>query len=312
MQTWNSRRAELHRAWMEVLGPMPRVASAPPEVEVLTTETQTDHVRHLVRYRTEPDDVAYAFLLVPRSMSGPAPGAVVFHGTSNSHIYQPAGLADAPTRHLGLQLVRRGYVVIAPRCFIFAGDGDTLTTTARSADDWAQATARVKQRDSRRTGMGKMLWDGMRAVDVLISRPDVDASRVIAIGHSLGAKEALYLTAFDEQICAAVASEGGAGLLLSNWDAPWYLGSQVKQPGFARDHHELLALVAPRSIMVIGGESADGEKSRPWIDAARPVFALFDRPDHLTIRIHHAGHDFPQEEFDAAVNWLGQRLAERQ
>lgn len=94
------------------------------------------------------------------------------------------------------------------------------------------------------------------------------------IGHSLGAKEALYLAAFDPRITAMVSSEGGIGTAMSNGDAEWYLGHIVEQPGFAREHHELLALAAPRPFLLVGGGSADGAASWPWIAAGLPVYRL--------------------------------------
>ncbi len=60
-----------------------------------------------------------------------------------------------------------------------------------------------------------MLLDGMVAMNVLESLPSVDPKRMGAIGHSLGAKEALYLAAFDPRVRAAVSSEGGVGIPLS-------------------------------------------------------------------------------------------------
>lgn len=64
------------------------------------------------------------------------------------------------------------------------------------------------------------------------------------MGHSLGAKEALYLAAFDERIKAAVASEGGTGFRSTNWDAAWYLGPAIRDENFSLNHHQLLALIA--------------------------------------------------------------------
>src|SRR5439155_24882510 len=100
-------------------------------------------------------------------------------------------------------------------------------------------------------GMAKMLYDALVAVDILAALPEVDPSRLGCVGHSLGAKEALYLAAFDERIKVAVSSEGGIGTKFSNWDAAWYLGPSIKEPTFTRDHHELLALVAPRPFLLL-------------------------------------------------------------
>ena len=94
--------------------------------------------------------------------------------------------------------------------------------------------------------------------------PTSTRDRIGAIGHSLGAKEALYLAAFDHRVRATVSSEGGIGLADSNWDAPWYLGEAIRRPGFALEHGQVLALAAPRAFLLIGGDSADGDASWPY------------------------------------------------
>ncbi len=119
-----------------------------------------------------------------------------------------------------------------------------------------------------------MLWDASRAVGLLAAQPDVNPRRLGAIGHSLGAKETLYLAAFDERVRAAVSSEGGIGMTFSNWDAPWYLGAEIRRPGFSLDHAQVLALCAPRPFLLIGGESADGDRSWPFIAEVIPVWKL--------------------------------------
>ena len=124
-----------------------------------------------------------------------------------------------------------------------------------------------------------MLFDAQRGLDVLESLPEVDTNRLGAIGHSLGAKEALYVAAFDPRVKATVSSEGGIGTTFSNWNAPWYLDKQITS--FGREHHELLALAAPRPFLLVGGDSADGDRSWPYIDAARPVYELFSKPARL-------------------------------
>jgi pimeloyl-ACP methyl ester carboxylesterase len=160
--------------------------------------------------------------------------------------------------------------------------------------------------------MARMLYDAMCAVDVLAKRPEVNADRIGAIGHSLGGKEALYLAAFDDRIKAAVSCEGGVGLDFSNWDADWYLGQQIKAPNFHHDNDEIIALVAPRALMVIGGESADGEKSRPYLDAARPVWRIMGAEDEaLKLVVHKDGHNFPEPGAlrDQVYEWLDRQLS---
>jgi hypothetical protein len=208
---------------------------------------------------------------------------VCLHPTSDQHMRGPVGLANRESNHHALHLVRRGYVCIAPRNFLWEKQGRT----------WQQAADEVLKDGRFKTGMARMLFDAMCAVDLLAARPEVDADHIGAIGHSLGGKEALYLAAFDQRIKAAISCEGGVGLSFSNWDADWYLGKQIKAADFHHDNDEVIALVAPRALMVIGGGSADGEKSRPYVESGKRLWKLFAREDALDLVVHNEGHNFP-------------------
>jgi dienelactone hydrolase len=168
--------------------------------------------------------------------------------------------------------------------------------------------ARVQQRHPNWTGMARMTWDGVRAVDFLESLPNVDKKRIGGFGHSLGAKEVLYAAAFDERYKAAVFSEGGIGLGFSNWEAVWYLGPRIKQPGFALENHQVLALIAPRPFLLLAGESADSDRSWAFIDAARPVYQLLGTPQNIGWLNHRKGHSYPPEARVAAEKFLDMYL----
>jgi len=289
---WEKARTALHAAWDAVLG-KPEMEAPESRIEVLEEETVGRVLRQRVRYLTEPGLRTEAYLLLPREREGRVPAVVVFHSTVLYHIRQPAGLEGPEEKFLGLRLAERGFAALCPRCFIFDPPGT-----------YADAVAALKQRHPRWTGMGKMLWDGRRALDALAGHPAVDAARLASIGHSLGAKETLYLAAFDPRVRAAVFSEGGVGLSFSNWEAPWYLGEQVRKPGFPHDHHELLALCAPRAFLLIGGGDADGDPSRRYVDAARPVYDLYHAAESLRFLNHKQGHTFPPAVQSAAYEWL--------
>ena len=151
-----------------------------------------------------------------------------------------------------------------------------------------------------------MLFDAQRAVDVLESLEEVDSSRIGTIGHSLGAKEAFYLGAFDDRVGAIVSNEGGIGIEMSNWDDVWYLGKDIHE--FGHQHHEVLALAAPKPFLLIGGDGYDGEKSRPYIEAVKPVYGLYNEQQNLALKNHREGHSAGPTAEKWTYDWMKNNL----
>lgn len=295
LKAWQHRRAQLVQIWHEFLGPLEIARGAVPALEVIEEETAGDVLRQRVRYAIEPGVTTEAYLLKPRLASGHLPAAVVLHSTVADSIRQPAGLAGVPEKHFGLALANRGFVAICPRNYLWPENGRI------AAEEEAR---RFHARHPRARGMARMLFDAQVAVDILAARKDVDPGRIGCIGHSLGAKEVLYLAALDTRIRAGVASEGGIGMAMSNWDAPWYLGDEITRPGLARGHHELLALAAPRPFLIVGGESADGAASWPFVAAALPAWRLYGEPVRLGLLNHGRGHVVPPDVALRMLEWL--------
>ena len=294
---WKQRRITLLRDWQAVLGALPPRPVRPPQFEVLES-TKTDHVvRQRIRYATLPGETTEAYLLKPVSKkeAPPRAGFAVFHSTVNHSIRQPAGVQGKPEKAFGWHLANRGHFAICPRNFLWpTNDGISASS---------QAAAHLRKYPGT-LGMARMLWEAQLAVDILAGLSGVDPQRLGSVGHSLGAKEVLYLAAFDERIKVTVSSEGGIGLPFSNWNAPWYLGPAINQPQFQRNHHELLAFAAPRPFLLLGGDSADGEKSTPYIAAAQQIYQLYGAPIRLGLFNHKAGHSVPQVAFNRTLEWL--------
>ncbi len=293
---WRARRAEMLRQWGKFLGTFP-APPGPPKPTVVQSEKVGEVERTLIRYEAERGLPIEAYILRPsgKAPEGGRPGAVVFHSTDDNTIKQPAGITGTPDKHIGLHLAQRGYVALCPRNFLWEYGAPKQLG---KAVDW------LRGRHPGVTGMAKMLFDAGRAVDLLAAEPDVNPKQLVSIGHSLGAKEVLYLSAFDERIRATVSSEGGIGLGYSNWEAGWYLGDAIKRPGFPFDHGQILALSAPRAFLLLGGDSADGDWSWPYIEAAMPLWRLLGAPDAVGLLNHKQGHAYPPVAQQLAYRWL--------
>lgn len=289
-------RAEILADWGKILGQMP-AEKAPLKLEVVSEEKLPEFTRQYVRYQVEDGVWTDGYLLIPPLAVGQkTAGVVVFHSTVKVQAKLVAGVDQSvPDKMQGVQMAKLGYVALCPRNFLFNEGADLKGNTEQ-----------VLKRHA--TGMVQMLWDGIRALDVLASLPQVDSGRLGALGHSLGAKEALYLAAFDDRVKVAVSSEGGIGMGMTNWEAAWYLGSQVRAPGFKHDHHELLALIAPRAYLWIGGDSADTDAGLDYLNAAKPIFAAQGVPDNVQFFNHRQGHAYPPVARERAEVFLRQYL----
>ncbi len=296
-ESWESRRAEIVRRWESILGPLPQGAPDGLQMEVLSDDSLATCTRQIVKYQAEPGRFVRAYVLRPvGDESTTRPGVVLFHPTNRETIKVVAGTGGRPHQHLALPLVERGFVVVCPENYIF------------EESTYNVAVAEARKRHPESVGMATMLADGMRAVDLLESLPGVDLDRIGAIGHSLGAKEVLYLMAFDSRVKAGVFSEGGIGIRHSNWDAEWYLGKQINMPGFQHEHSELLALIQPRALLIFGGESgrgaADGDRTWPFVTAANEISRRLGETARIGLINHRQGHIFLPDMAEQGFDWL--------
>lgn len=297
---WERRRAQVRERWMKFLGPMPDRPSL--KLTTLSEEGVEGCRRLLVRYDCEPGMAVEGYLLYPDPLGEEKRAAVVtLHSTTPDTIDEVAGVKGRDSRALGLKLAQEGFVVFCPKNFLWHDP----------SLDYGEAAAAFQTRHPGALGMRKMLYDAQCAVDILAALPEVDPDRIGAVGHSLGAKEALYLAAFDERIRAAVASEGGIGLDFTNWHDPWYLGRGIHDPEFNLNHHQLLALIAPRAFLILAGESgppntsvADGDRTWPYVEAVLPVYRLYGRTARIGLYNHRQGHTVPDGAFDRLSEWL--------
>lgn len=315
LRQWEEERAALLAAWRRYLG-APPFPEPPPDVRTVEEFDLGRCTGRLLRLRTEPEYEEAAYLLVPKGLEGPAPAVLVFyydvdtpagHDLGSPH-WRPENTVRRFARHLAL----RGYVALAMR-WAYEGFLEALGCLHRTGGlqaRYAPAVERMRRLAPNWKGLGRVVWDAGRAVDYLVSLPYVDPRRIACLGHSLGGKMALYAAAFDTRIRAAVSSEPGIGLSFSNWDALWYLGPEVRDEGFPLDHHQLLALLAPRPFLLIAGEDADGDRSWAYLNTARPVYGLYGAAGPWLCN-HRSGHTPTWEALDAAYRWLDVQLGHR-
>lgn len=295
IEAWQQKREQIRRWWLDFLQPLAVPRTSPPRLEVLEEDRPQGVVRQRVRYEVEPGVAVEAYLLRPNKPKPRCPGVVALHSTTPNTIRQPAGVAGEPEKAFGLKMAQRGCVAICPRNYLWPEHGKIAA---------GPMVEQLRARHPKSKGMAKMLFDAQVALDILVGLPEVDSKRLGAVGHSLGGKEVLYLAALDERVSVAVSSEGGIGTKFSNWDAPWYLGKPITGAELTHEHHELLAMVAPRPFLLLGGDSADGDRSWPFIEAVLPVYRLYGSSAPVGLMNHRRGHAVPPEAEQRIYEWF--------
>lgn len=308
LEAWEERiRPRIVQRWREVVGE-PSFGEFDRTAELVDQFDAPWAHGSVYRQPTGPDQRQQVVVLTPKSAPvSPRPAAVVAY-------YHPDLMAgfdldarepmqERPLVQFGRHLVERGYVVACMEAYPYntvpEPDGDEGFAW------WKAATQKLLAQNPDWTGIGKLTWDTSRAVDLLLEQPEIDAERVVAIGHSLGGKMAFYATAFDERITACIASDFGIAWTFTNWEQPWYFGEQVQAEDFTLNGHHALALIAPRPFLVIAGE-ADRPASWQYIREARGVYRLYDAEDAAGCFLHMTGHQPTEEAVEAAYAWLGE------
>jgi formylglycine-generating enzyme required for sulfatase activity len=300
--SWPQRRASLQLKWAQILGKMSGDQPA-PAVRHISTHHEPTYTGELMYLQVEPDYWEKIYIMLPTTgvdRSHPLPVVIVpYYDVDTPAGMSMGGRSTTPlgTRAYGHLAVQRGMAAIAIRWF-----GESY------GENTSEVVANLKLRHPAATGLGKWVWDSNRLLDYIATRPEFDTKRVAMIGHSLGGKMTLYAAAMDERIRAAVSSEPGIGLSFSNYDDFWYLGEDMRKLEKGTDHHELLALMAPRPFLLIGGDSADSDKSWHYINSARQVYSLFGVPKHIGYINHRKGHSPTPESIHLAMEWLARFL----
>lgn len=315
-EDWDKRREHILANMQLVMGPMPSQMTPPLTKPPLTkppldvrVEEDVDvgaSVRRKLTFAAGPGaNRVSAYLFLPKGLTAPTPGVLCLHPSSQElGKALPSGLADPKERPYAVELADRGYVTLAP---------DYIHSGGYHFDPYENGFESA-------TMLG--VWNHRVALDLLQSLPEVDGTRLAAIGQSLGGHNSLFLAAFDPRVKAVVSSCGFCSFPtymkgdLDGWSRIGYMPRirtvyELKPEKMPFDFPEVLAAIAPRAVHVVApihdsNFNVDGVKD--CVKAARPIFALFGAADRISTDYPDAGHDFPDESRRRAYAFLDRWL----
>jgi cephalosporin-C deacetylase-like acetyl esterase len=178
-------------------------------------------------------------------------------------------------------LARKGYVVLAYDPF---GQGERIEypgTRAGQSAIGGGGTGEHEYAGRRLILLGAnfslfRVWDGIRGIDLLLTRAEVDPERIGCCGQSGGGTLTQFLAALDGRIRVAVVSEGNTENLAH---------ADVEPPGSADDAEQNIVPALSHGI-----------------DRADLLYAFAPKPLLMTVTLHDSGHTYSPEYVDSSLD----------
>jgi cephalosporin-C deacetylase-like acetyl esterase len=240
---WKAQQDKVRSKLDKFFGTFPE--RTPLNAKITGKTERENYTIEKLYFESQPGYYVTANLYTPRNRPGPLPAVLFTCGHSED------GKASALYHSACLGLVHKGYVVLA---FDPTGQGERLEYFSKDPKDKNVQGAVDQHYYLGRpsflvdwTLSGLRVWDGIRALDYLVSRPEVDTAKIAAVGNSGGGQMALLITAVDQRIKVCAAGHPG-GQMEKN-----YLQGQNL---FDR---QLFSLIAPRPVRVIVGDRSGEE-----------------------------------------------------
>ena len=282
----------------------------PPAEWQVTTERVVeldDHVRKELVLVAEGHPALPVYLLVPHERGDKSlPGVLAIHGHGQFGYDPVVGKTETPgvkqaiegaNYDYGLQLVRRGYVVVAPSITPF---GRRVADRSRYGNQDPCAVTFVRMQLLGKLLIAENLRDTLWAFELLSRQAEVDPQRLGCVGLSYGGRMTMLTSALEPRIGVAVIS-GALNVMQERISHRYSCGAQVI-PSLLRygDVPEISSLIAPRPCLWEIG-SQDGLIIPDWADRALQrigrAYQAFDAKENLQV-----------DRFEGSHRWSG-RLA---
>ena len=292
-------------ACLDALGGFP--ARTPLHARVTATVAKDGYRIEKVLFESRPGFYVTALLFLPDAsrFPRPCPGVIIACGHSNDGKGMPGyqrGAVLAAANGIAALI----YDPIDQGERLQGGKGGNCgghNTTGAGAMllGWNTATFRI--------------WDGMRALDYLASRPEIDAQRLGCMGNSGGGTLTTYISALDGRVVASSPSCYISTLQhvcdkLGPQDAEQNLFGQL---AFGLDHSSWLLLRAPQATCVCAAhkDMFPIEGTYQTRDDVKAVYERLGAADRFALAEYDGPHAWAEPLKVAAVRWMSRWLLQK-
>jgi len=305
IEDWAAYREQARTELLDMLGLHPLPERTPLRAVVTGTTEHAEFRVEKVHFQASPGLYVTGNLYVPKNVTGQLPAVLYVCGHANVKENGISYGAKVNYHHHAAWFARNGYV-----CLII----DTLQLAEIEGihhglyryDRWWWLSRGY-------TPAGVEAWFAIRAVDYLVSRPEVDPARIGMTGRSGGGINSWWGAALDERIRVAVPVAGITdltnhvvdGCVEGHCDCMYFVNT------YRWDYAKLAALAAPRPLLI---SNSDQDPIFP-IDGVfrtymrvRDVYRQLDAEPQIALNTVSGPHKDVQELRVAAFRWFNRYL----
>lgn len=295
--------SEIRQKIDQCFGPWPEKSPLNPRTTGIV-ERDTYRIEKII-FESRPNFLVTANLYLPKGRSFPAPGVVGTCGHSAN------GKAAEPYQSFAQGLARKGFVVLI---YDPIGQGERL----QYVDERLQPRIGTGTREHLHAGNQQFLvgeffgtwraWDGIRALDYLLSREEVDASHIGVTGNSGGGTMTTWLCGVEQRWTMAAPS-CFITTFRRNLENELPADTEQCPPGslsLGLDHADFLAALAPKPVIILAKERDyfDARGTERAYQRLKHLYGLMDVEESVRLFIGPGYHGYSQENREAMYAWF--------
>ncbi len=288
LSDWKSTIEKRRMQLIEMLGlqDWPLTEDRKPPKATLTGVIEEEGFRiEKLYYESAPNLYVPANLYLPTDVEGPAPAILYVCGHSHAQKYNYQAHARSFAQHgfvvLLIETIQRGEV-----------EGKHLGAESLGCFHWYSRGYHPG---------GVEVWNGIRGIDLLCQRPEVDQEKIGVTGISGGGSQSWYLGAIDVRIMATAAVAGAASLegQIGQRTIDDHCDCMMPINTYGIDFSDIGALIAPRAFLIAqttGDIYYSIEAVRALHTKIKPIYSLYRKPEKLTMIEATGGHSYGEHE----------------
>ena len=302
---WPALQQQWREELRDMLGLLPWPERTPLQPEITGVLEQDGIVVERLHFQALPNLYVTANLYRPAEVDEPLPAILYVCGHSNQRADGISFGNKTGYQHHGSWFARNGYVCLMIDT-LQLGEIEGIHHGTRRYNRWWWPSRGY-------TPAGVEAWFGIRALDYLETRAEVDAERIGMTGRSGGGAYSWWVAALDDRVAAAVPVAGITDMrdhivhecIGGHCDCMY----MVNHRGW--DFARVAALVAPRALMIANTDRDPIFPLRGVValhEQVAGVYRALDAEESLALHVTHGGHADTQPLQSGAFHWMEQHL----